>query len=399
MSLCDLHVNNARLLTLSYSRTNRRFNQISSSFLFRSVHLFFPVSSLRLDSLSQYIFRPHWQYIHTLRTYTDGYISSEYENKKRQRTLVSFLRECKNLKSLGLYYYFGGTDLSYISNEVVRLLDQEVLEEVGIYSMTVLESNQPLGFLQSNPIGGIMDFVTALASHPGASRALKKFDIATESMYWEIYELIRKDFPNLTSLTVRHSFRRHLWDDNYSARIAWSPKYRLTRLQLVNCQTAYAPEIPFFLQIFESLEELTISTCGWVGDERPLQIREQGWSKEPGALCKMRRPLKWLKLEHMIDWEVKALGVIPTTELSLIHWNAAELIEPFKDDEELFPGLKVLRMHQRWIGDEEEKQDKQMKKSYGEVLLEICEKRGIELRRDAERMMICFCCSFEPADF
>lgn len=377
-------------LTIMFIRTTRLLNQLVLPFLFEELNLFEAWEPNRLLIINKFISQPYGQYIRTLRTYMDS-LDSNAPNRPLS-TLVSILRGLPSLRSLGLYYFYGSSDFTEILNEVTPLLEHGVLDEIGLYSMTVLNAVEPLGELQWRQIHGIDQFIKGIAAPPFGD-AIRKLEIVTESMEKSTYDILRsKSFPNLTHLTIRHSFRRNLWEDDLTARDSWVDKNKLTRLQIINCQTAYAPDIPIIIRHFEALEELTISTCGWRNDAEPPK-RKSGWSHRSDALCNMRKPLRWFKLEHMIQWEIEALGAIPAREVTVVNADGRQITRALRDDPELFPGITTLRLFSEW---EMLLQDwRGNGNSYIKELKELAQKRGITIKNDAERMMVCACCFFD----
>jgi hypothetical protein len=320
--------------------------------------------------------------------------------------VAGIISTCLNLKSLGLYYADWQTDYNPINAAVVNLLEDHKLDTIGIYGRAVLGD---WGF--SIPRGGWIlgptETIHRIAASTKASMALKRLDIVTEWMSKETYALLQASpFPNLDSLTVRYSFRHaELWSYDPAERNKWRPGTSLVRLQLINCQTAYSPEIPLMVQQFENLQELLVSTCGYSGDIIPPR-RGPGWSREPGALCRNRKPLRVFTIEHMAEWEVLGLGTIPTMTLVSANVRREHLLRALEVDSELFPGMTVLsvlpdrevpQVDPEDLSEESESEGEEVAVAFIEEkkkrLEAICSKRRVELRRDAVRMRICYCCS------
>lgn len=319
--------------------------------------------------------------------------------------VARIISTCVNLKSLGLYYIEWNTNYNPINVVVMNLLENHKLDTLGMYGRPVL-GDWGFSIPLSGWTAGPTEIINLIAASTKASMALKKLDIVTEWMSKETYALLQSSpFPNLESLTVRYSFRHaELWSNDPAERNKWCPCTSLVRLQLINCQTAYSPEIPLMVQQFENLQELLVSTCGYSGDIIPPR-RGPGWSKEPGALCRNRKPLRIFTIEHMTEWEILALGTIPTLTLVSANVRREDLIRSLELDSELFPGMTVLRVLPDrlvpLVDPEESSEESEDEEDEGVVgfiedkkrrLEAICSKRRVELRRDAVRMRICYCC-------
>lgn len=320
--------------------------------------------------------------------------------------VAEVISTCVNLKALGLYHIEWDTNFEPINVVTMKLLEDHKLSTIGIYDRAVVNDGwlYPWFRPKDGGIVGPTEILHQIAASERASKALKKLDIATQWMSKETYTLLQSSpFPNLESLTVRYAFRwKELWVVDPMERNKWRPSIHLIRLQLINCQTAYSPEIPLMVLQFENLEELMVSTCGYRKDVIPPR-RSPGWSHERNALCRIRRPLRILLFEHMGLWEILGFGTIPTLTLVSANVKREELIGALEQDSELFPGMTLLRvLPDRMVrynmgrpSEEEEDGNMDMvahieeKKKRLEV---VCAQRRVELRRDAVRMYSCYCC-------
>lgn len=404
----------------------------------------------RAENVVKYIIEPHGRHIEIIRTYVDSANTSEEEVASYSARVAGIIAQCHNLKSLGLYYNSWPSDVKAINKEILSLLENNRLNSLGIYSTVILDDRWAPS-LEQRGYCGPMEIIHRIGTSEKASLALKNLDIATEWMPKETYDLLRSNtFANLESFTVRYSFRyEELWINDPIERTKWCPSTKLVRLQLLNCQTAYSPDIPLIVKQLDSLRELLVSTCGYRADFIPPP-RAHGWSRQPAALCRTRRPLNLLSLEHMGGWEIKELGVIPATTLICSNVRRRDLLEAFDEDPEIFPGVELLRVlpdrlvvpmeeeeptspepvidvdgnaapteevetngevpeeeaftdevdaevSQDEVEDETLQEEQRIQALIADTskrLDRICAERQIELRRDAPRQMRCYCCSY-----
>ncbi|KAG8798786.1 hypothetical protein FRC17_007319 [Serendipita sp. 399] len=69
-----------------------------------------------------------------------------------------------------------------------------------------------------------------------------------------------------------------------------------------------------------------------------------GWSKLPGSLPKIRRPLRLLHIEHAMEWEVFTLGQIPAEEVIIANAEEQIIQRVLSSATETFIGMKTLRV-------------------------------------------------------
>jgi hypothetical protein len=137
-----------------------------------------------------------------------------------------------------------------------------------------------------------------------------------------------------------------------------------------------------------------ISTCGDDSDVIPPP-HPHDWSEKSYALCKIRPPLDVFHIEHMENWEIMALGVIPTKVLIVTTVKQYHLLSCLTEDPKLFPGIKVLRLAPRNVQDSTAEAANKPPSNELISLENICKARQIELRRDAEPTWHCLCCGIE----
>lgn len=360
------------------ARTCKYLNQICSPLLYQDVNLLYGLENESIfQKITHLIVIPHWQHIRSLSVFID----CEHRNISNHRYVAGILSVCKNLRALSLYYHHTDPVMWRIYNEVVTLLQDHQLSQLGIYSLQVLREPYHLGMTISI---GIKELINAISKSVKASQSLKVLDIVTEQIPRETYDLIRSKFTSLQSLTIRRGLRNTLgrvWDP--AEHTKWVVNSHLTKLQFINCQPAYAAHIPHLVRHYPSLKELMISTCGDDSDMKPPGLQFD-WNRRPDALCNVRPPLEAFHVEHMEDWEIMALGVIPTKELIITTVKQNHLLSCLMTEPELFPKLKVLRLAPT------------TKKPINSASLEeICKRRQIEIRRDAIPTWSCVCCGIE----
>jgi len=225
-----------------------------------------------------------------------------------------------------------------------------------------------------------------VASSPKATASIKKLDLAWETMPLHTYDLVRSKFINIQSLSVRRAFRVWAFDDRELGRLwdegqaqKWKPYTNLTTLNLIDCSNAYAPHIPKLVRLFGSLQHLLVSTCGYSTDKKAYP--DADWHSTTDALWKARQPLDTFHMEHMLDWEILALGVIPTRKLITSNIHTGHLSHAFNEDHQIFPGLQHLSL-EPLLPDLETGETTDGEKEHA-FLEEFCKGRSVELSKDA----------------
>ena len=314
--------------------------------------------------------------------------------------VVSILGQCRNITTLALYYRQATARMMDIKDALLSLFKGGRLSALGIYSERLMRDSEDRMSGEVRSLAGLID---ALALDEHASRTLRVLDVLTEHLPATTYDLIRSKFTRLTSLTLRRALSSpwvtgRVWD--FEQRSMWSPLPNLTRLQLGNFEPGHAAQIAPLVGHFTALEELVISACGNEAFETVL--RPAGWSKHPTSLCKTHKPLKSFWIEHMDDYEIYELGLIPTTTLIVTTVKKHHLLTNLRRDAEIFPGLKVLRLSPPKAtpdtqegGANAETVAKGKDASGEEEMNKICTARGIEMRRDARANWTCVCTSDE----
>lgn len=331
---------------LALRLTCRYFSQICLPFIYHDLN--FIKRNSRMDTgtihrISYFVLSPYWTHIRTVRAFVDGLNASNQTNAHIESTLSKFLESCQNITSLALYYHNPESQIPNIIDKTLHLIKNGQLTAIGIYSSEIVNSTyEPSSYREV--LAGPIELIGAISKSHRARKAIRRLDIAAPWIPEEIWDLIRSEMTSLESLTIRRALRKTLkriWESDQQAK--WAPNNNLTHLHLLNCQPACAAHIPPLVRHFGSLRELTVSTCGQTGDVSSPS-REKGWSKHSTALCNTRKPLEIFHIEHMEDWEVGPMGVIPTRVLVVTNVRTNHLFNSFKDDLELFPGVKVVRI-------------------------------------------------------
>jgi hypothetical protein len=231
----------------------------------------------------------------------------------------------------------------------------------------------------------IDELLGSIALSPKARKAIRNLDLVVSSLDESTYDLIRSELTSLRSLSARRTFWGNIpkiWE--FPSARHWSPNPNLTRLQLMNCENAYSAHIPNLVRHFVGLQYLVVSTCGdWEDQIISMPLSKSRYT-DPSALCNVRKPLKSFQIEHMEDWELAAMGDIPTEKLIITNTEGQHLGAAFQADRDLFPSLRCLQIESQVL----QKDGKIMPVTYSEkamsILRTVCAARSIELRNDAE---------------
>ncbi|PVF99528.1 hypothetical protein CPB86DRAFT_703109 [Serendipita vermifera] len=359
----------------SLRRSNRDFNNLCIPYLFHDLNLL----DNSMDASSIQIVSPYASHVKSIRVLLDPPHSEDSDSANRHEELSALIVRCHNATSLALYYNEFSSSVGQIGQSIVDLMRLGKIRSFGIYSNMVLRVVYGSWTWNEKLAGKISRFLETLFDLPETRASLRELDIVMEKTSKELYGQLRPLVTDLQALTIRRAFRisfGRIWEPFNC--IQWSPSTQLQRLNLIDCSNAYAPHIPELVGHFKSLQCLIVSTCG---DETDLQIlpRTHGWSHSPGALCKHHIPLEMFHVEHMYEWEINAMGTIPTRKLISSRVEIRQLIDVFLKDKEVFPGLQYLSIENNWTPIDD-------KKSQEEELQKICRERSILLDWNATRI-------------
>lgn len=386
-------------------RTNRYLSRLCLPFIYHDLNLIRRNSRMDTETvhrLSYFVLSPYWSHIRVVRAFVDAPNAPVHVNAGIESTLAKFLEVCQSITTLGLYYHDTEVQIPNITAATVQLMKNGQLSSIGIYSLEIINASyEPSGYREA--LTGPIELISAIAKSPRARKAIRRLDIVAPWIHEETWDLIRSEMTSLESMTIRRALRKTLkrvWEVDQQAK--WTHNSNLTHLHLLNCQPACATHIPSLVGHFTSLKELTVSTCGQTGDAGSAP-REAGWSKHPTALCNMRKPLEIFHVEHMEDWEIQPMGVIPTKTLIVTNVRTNHLFHSFRDDKELFPQVKLIRisphpdrMQRRVNAAAAIKTTDETKKDTDEgVVIDpfeaLCRARAIELQLNAEPIWRCGC--------
>jgi hypothetical protein len=302
---------------------------------------------------------------------------------KYQQTVSGVVQQCRNATSIALYYNKYTVQTQQFEDELVNLVRLGKIQSFGIYSNLILRSVIGSWEWNSKEARHLNPFFQRVLTLPEALSSLKHVDIAMESILPNTYESLRESVTGLTSLHIRRAFRislGQLWEPSMGPQ--WSPSAQLNRLSLIDCSNTYAAHVPEIVGHFKSLQYLIVSTCGDDDDVVP-STRPGGWSALPSALCKQRPPLEEFHIEHMLNWEIRAMATIPTKKVIGSNLAKGHLAEILHTDQESFPGLRFVSIEEQPPRGSAEI----MRKSSTSYDIEkICEVRGLVLTRDAKRI-------------
>ncbi|PVF97176.1 hypothetical protein CPB86DRAFT_735387 [Serendipita vermifera] len=382
-----------------------QFNTLCTPLLFRELSL--PCHYNKLQEILEAVIPHFGRHVHAIKAEVNrdsgpGYLRNW---KLISGIMAVIISRCTNLNTLAIRYRDGRVQLGDLVDVILNHLNRGNLTSLGIYSVDVLGSVKPKPrWASMNPMGPV-GLLSAIVDSPKASKTLKRLDLVLESLTPESYDKIRSGFPNLQSLTVRRAFTYSLprfWDHSESQK--WTGFREITTLALVNCSNAHAAHMSHIVRHFKQLRELLWSKCGTSRDPLPPPLK-RGWSEEPDALHKHRSPLKTMQLEHALEWEIMAMGVIPAETVIIANTDEDGVVEALSHGVELFIGMKTLRVSPPRASTTTsflQSTDSTFRssvitgyESYSglkRTLEQISEEGKFALRRDAEICSPCNCC-------
>ncbi|PVF96131.1 hypothetical protein CPB86DRAFT_787274 [Serendipita vermifera] len=367
---------------------NREFNRLSCMILYRDVNLLAEITNLyKFQRITHNIIIPHFRHIRSLALFVDSrfsHISEELEEYS-----AGIISTCREVTALKLYFHDPDYEWKRVPQEVLSLVENGNLSSLGIYSQGTLNDMWESGS-NSSP----NKVLQSLAESEVAQTRMRCLEIAFSSITEDVFDLVRSRFPNLESMSFRKALRSSLgriWDCDQ--RQKWTPYKHLRKLEFYLCENVYAVHVPEIVSIFPSLRELLISTCGDWSDIHGGPLRDD-WHSQHNALCNRREPLESFHIEHMDDWEIRWLGLIPTKRLITTTLKPLHLLTELKNDFNLFPGMKTLYLPPI----DENKPSNEGHRGLAhktadvEQLEHLCEARGVTIVRDAKAIVTCFCC-------
>ncbi|KAG8833476.1 hypothetical protein FRC17_010651 [Serendipita sp. 399] len=124
------------------------------------------------------------------------------------------------------------------------------------------------------------------------------------------------------------------------------PPTNLVSLKFMSSGDIHAPHLPDLVLHCPQLRYLFVSECGAYAGLRHIP-RPSGWSTRSDALWRQREPLEEFHIEHMLEWEILAMGTIPARKVIITSLIEDDLQKSFLADPEIFPGLSFLRYEPR----------------------------------------------------
>ncbi|KAG8846474.1 hypothetical protein FRB91_000782 [Serendipita sp. 411] len=363
---------------------SKKFYGVCLSFLYSDMNLVKLLSEIREEDHP--IATKHGKHVRTLRIIVDHTTESLEEKPARQQLILDILKLCPNASTIAFYYgAYLEAQPDELAKQIFDAVDWTNIRSIGVYSLAALGYS----WRSTSPSGSLAMLNELINPDRALSKQIKVLDVVMEFISMEVYNTIRSQFTSLSALTIRRSLRFpncKIWD--FGQQHIWRPNTNLTCLQLIDCLNVYSGHIPDLVRLFTSLRTLMISACGDYGDTPPLP-RTKGWSKNDDALWRQRLPLDQLYIEHMADWEIVAMGEIPTRTLVAAGLAPKQLLEAFRTDPEIFPCMTTLRMEaappelQEGTLSLNPNQDGASMLTDASVIEAVCAERGVTVATDA----------------
>ncbi|KAG8805484.1 hypothetical protein FRC17_005484, partial [Serendipita sp. 399] len=185
--------------------------------------------------------------------------------------------------------------------------------------------------------------------------------------------IFRSDMPKYSINQERPP--NDYYSDVFGSLTPYFPPANLVSLQFMGGGGVHSPWVPDLILHCPRLRYLLVSTCG---DDigLPPVTRTPGWSRREDALWRRRAPLEEFQIEHMLEWEIIAMGTIPARTVIITSTFSHDLQNTFLKDPEIFPCMELLRYE---FVDDEPLDDEGIRSKFHEVL----KRRDVEWRTDA----------------
>ncbi|KAG8836170.1 hypothetical protein FRC17_009513 [Serendipita sp. 399] len=305
----------------------RYFNAICTPFLYTEINA--------LDGLDYAPIMKYKDHIKTLRIKIGP--TDILSNKKLSfyldfQQISSILSACSNATSLIVYYMPSGlAHIGFYENLATRIKEFVVknkIQSLGICLTSTVDDYQTW----DNKTGPTW-LLQALIAADTMWADVGMLDIACTAPLGLSYPSMQ----HMVSLTVREAITIHS-----TGSLLQFSSTTLVKLQLIECQGVHAGHLPVLVDQCPALRYLFVSTCGDASDVE-LPFRPAGWSEESDALWRRHDPLVLFHLEHMLGWEIAAMGTIPAKEVVITSLRERELLYAFEKDKEMFPRMTTLR--------------------------------------------------------
>ncbi|KAG8826318.1 hypothetical protein FRC19_009278 [Serendipita sp. 401] len=297
-------------------------------------------------------------------------------------SIALVLSQCTHVTKLAIYYA-SGQDLAQATvliDQLARMLEGGSIRHFGIYSTIFMGHVRYLSAWDSQIVPAAR--IQALFNTRDRCKSLRRVELVMNKIEHTEYELVQQNLSSVESLTILRASRRYHGDIDLSFGVnKWKANPNLTRLHLAHCEPAHVQNILDLVRHFPSLQELLWDISGHYSDRR-LPAPEPGWSQMPTALHNIRKPLRLLHLEHVIEWELAVLSQIPAVEVVVAHYEVYRIGNVLSSTRENFIGMQVLR-----VSPLDESDD-----SLSSKLEEECRARDAILSYDAEIHFPCSCC-------
>jgi hypothetical protein len=266
---------------------------------------------------------------------------------------------------------------------VVKLLTKGYLDSLGFYDSRILNTG---AWAKEDLPDGPTQIIGLIGSNKDAARSLKRLDMASFDIAPSTYTIIRRQLPSIEFMSFHSTLT---WNPlkvkwYYNMEWSWASYSHLQSIQFRYCGNVYAPDIPLLVRESPALKHLVVSVCGNPNDVR-LPSPPEGWYHAADALWKVHEPLDTFQIEHMITWEIACMAEIPVKNLIIANLRADFLMTALEDDRNYFPGLQTIRIQPEklsYINRGIHRIHPFRLKDLGS-LAKYCEKRNVELRRDA----------------
>lgn len=273
--------------------------------------------------------------------------------------------------------------MRHTSDATIYLLKNHSLSALGVYSEHLLAGKFRIGRYRRP-----LFILPNILQSPAAQKSLKTLEINLPGLSMDAYNLIRRNFTSLKSLTINGALILKLGFIWEPSDIKWASNSNLTRLQFKRCDNVYAPRIHHLVRHFVSLKHLIISECGYKHNDKSTFSPVDGWFSANDALWKVRAPLDTFWLEHMDDWEIGCMGEIPARTLIVSNLKGSHLTKALSQDMNYFPGLETIMIepHRSFSFEEPDQKSShiQFDADAMNFLKEYCQTRGIIVLEDAK---------------
>ncbi|KAG8761670.1 hypothetical protein FRC14_000054 [Serendipita sp. 396] len=317
----DSSANYGSLLALS--QTNCYFRKLCTPFIYSRIDL--------VEAKDYTIAMKNKEFIQSLRiTLSINYQGIDSGQTRGQ--IFSVLKACTHITALVVNY-----ECSYVGE------DMELPTSSPPISTTIAS------MLKSGQLKTLALSATGMGIQGAAG---EEATIGPLSLLWKIKEqaMALDNDQKIHLAAYRSAMPKHSVDQEASYDryyevprdlLPYFPPSNLISLQLMGSGGVHSPYIPDLVLHCPQLEYLFVSECG---DDigLPPVTRDRGWSEHKDALWRRRQPLKELHAEHMLAWEMIAMGTIPARTVILTSLVQDDMQNSFLRDPEIFPCMEHL---------------------------------------------------------